>query len=413
MILKGLSRRPKASVLVLFLVSVFSLVVRAQPKLEPIPPNLKIAEQDESPILLTPMGVHDFGNGYKHLQYTAHNTGSKIVWGFVLTGLEQANKSTIILGTAIQPNAKQNLGARLIKTNEASPQVVGIDLVLFRDGTHWGPGSVDESELLRGIFVGQRAVVSEVRQILNRNDDAALREHLTREPYLLDPARIETKTKRGEGFTKGYGAGIINLRRDLLGRGDLKGIPFRISEMEENLGLAAPLKDGRKQISRDYWFNEPIKIEGMFRGDKPVEVDEKFSSDLDWLRGLRLRIKNNSGKSITHLSVGLDFPETTATGNIMLFPLKYGPHPASSRPPSEKVRAEVPILPDGTFEIVLDNIEFGALKKFVESRHPLDSLKRVNIRISGIYFSDGTAWNGSWLKQDPSDSRRWLPVAQR
>lgn len=394
-----------------FLVLAFAAAAAAQSKLEPPPANLKVAEQADRRVRLAVTGIRAFGTGYKHLQYAITNTSAKTVWGLVLTGLEQSDKPTIVLGGAIQPNATQNFGIPLINPNtEANEKIATVDFVLFRDGTFWGPDSAGESEAMRGIFEGQRAVVADAKRLLET--DAALRELLTKEPYLPELTGIENKTKRQQGFVRGYGAGVMKLRMDLNGRGDLKGVPSRIAEMEENLGLAPPANDHRRQISRSYWFDEPIKIESLFRGNKRLEVDEKFEADSEWLKGLTLRIRNNSGRNITYLSLALEFPETIATGNLMMFPVHYGFNPVSTKPTSAKVKAEVPILPDGSFDIVLGETEFGYLKKFVESRQSMDSLKRVDIRISMIHFSDGTGWNGSWMKQDPENPRRWLPISK-
>lgn len=390
----------------------FFPVAGAQPRSLPPPQNLQIADQPGSPIRITSNTVYDFGNGFKRLQYTVNNTSPKIVWGFVLAGLEEADKQpSIVLGAAIGPGAAQGLNGPITKPFEADPYVVSVDFVIFRDGSFWGPDSIGEGEYVKGIFDGQRAAVSDVNQIIERNDDTALRESLTREPFLADTSRIDTKTKRGWGFIKGYGMAMIGLRLDYLGRGDLQGIRPRISEMQINLGVAAASNDGRRQISRDYWFNEPIKIDRLFRGDQPVGVDERFSADSDWLKGLKVRIKNNSGKDISYISLDLEFPETLATGNVMIFSFSYGPQPIRKAEQYETIKGQKPVPAGGNVEMVLDDSMFGQLKKFLESRQALDSLARVKIRISMIYFTDDTAWGtGSFLTRDPNDPRRWNPV---
>ncbi|MCC6328214.1 MAG: hypothetical protein IT174_06845 [Acidobacteria bacterium] len=384
----------------------------AQPKSLPPPQNLQIADQPGCPIRLTPSAVSDFGNGFKRLQYTASNTGTKIVWGFVLAGLEEADKQpSMVLRAAIGPGTGRGFNGPIPRSAEADPYVVSVDFVIFRDGTFWGPDSTGEADYVKGIFEGERAAVADVKRILERNDDAALREALTRDPLLADSARIDTKTKRGRGFTKGFGVVMIGLRLDYLGRGDLQGISSRLSELEISLGLAVPSNDGRRQISRDYWFNEPIKIDGLFRGDKPVAVDERFLADSDWLKGLRVRIKNNAGKDISYISLDLEFPETIATGNVMLFPFSYGPHPIRKTTQDDSVKEQGPVPAGSHVEMVVDDVVFNRLKGFLESRQPLDSVTRVKIRISMIHFTDGTAWGtGSFLKPDPNDPRRWNPV---
>jgi len=398
-------------VLASLFVLVSSLAAIAQLRLEPPPANLKAAEQAGSPIGLTFNSVNDLGNDFKHLNYTVVNNSPRTIWGLVLTGIEGEDKPTLNVGAVLQPNEKRNFGTRLVITNNGSPQMVAVDFVLFRDGTFWGPDTAGEGEGLRGINEGQRAVITDVRTLLASNDATALRKLLTMEPHIPERYRMENRTKRQHGFIRGYGFGIMGLRLDLLGRGDLKGIPYRIAEMEENLGLATPpANDRRRQISRHYAFFEPVRIEEIFLGDKRVEVDEKFWADSDWLAGLRFLIKNNAGKNIVYSALSLEFPETTATGNIMVSAISYGRRPGSTIPIKDESITQTPVAAGDSFEMVLGEKGFGQLVKFLGSRHSLNDLRRVNIRISMIYFDDGTAWNGQFLKQDPNNPDRWIPI---
>lgn len=384
----------------------------AQWKSLPPPQNLQIADQPGSPIRLTlaPFPISAMGSNVFN---TPQATRALKLFGDLClpASKRRTSRPSMVFRAAIGPGTGRGFNGPIPRSAEAGPYVVSVDFVIFRDGTFWGPDSTGEADYVKGIFEGERAAVADVKRILERNDEAAMREALTSEPLLADSARIDTNTKRGRGFTKGYGVVMIGLRLDYLGRGDLQGIPSRISELEIGLGLSAPPNDGRRQISRDYWFNETIKINGLFRGDKPVAVDERFLADSDWLRGLRVRIKNNAGKDISYISLDLEFPETIATGNIMLFPFSYGPHPIGKTTQDDSVKAQRPVPTGNHVEMVVDDVVFGRLKGFLESQQPLDRVTRVKIRISMIQFTDGTAWGtGSSLKPDPNDPRRWNPV---
>ncbi|MBK9155925.1 MAG: hypothetical protein IPM25_17230 [Chloracidobacterium sp.] len=238
-----------------------------------------------------------------------------------------------------------------------------------------------------------------------------MRMFLTREPYLIDYTPHEQRTTRQHAFFRGYGAGMSALRLEMHGRGDLEGIPFRVAEMEQNLGLVPVQKSdtSQRQISRSYWFFEPVKIESVYLQDKPIEIDKKFAAGPDWLNGLRVRIKNTSGKRITYLSLGLEFPETASTGAMVTSTMNYG-MPAHRKVPG--IPDLLSATPDSVLELELADKEFAGILRILESRIPLSDLTRVNIRISMIHYDDNTGWAGHPLIQDPADPTRWLPSAK-
>jgi hypothetical protein len=92
----------------------------------------------------------------------------------------------------------------------------------------------------------------------------------------------------------------------------------------------------------------------------------------------------------------------------MMFPLRYGKHPTILQLGRDEER---PVDPGQYFQIRLDEKGLIELKRFIESRQPLNSLTRVNIGLEGVYYSDGTMWSGGHLRrQDPTDPTRWIPI---
>src|SRR5439155_11237988 len=108
------------------------------------------------------------------------------------------------------------------------------------------------------------------KKLAEQKDDKALTRLLTTEPYLREMANVENKTKRQQGFVRAYGAGVWNCRKDFQARGDLKGIPGLIADMESELGLVIVRNTNIRRVGREYWQNEPIKFLGLTRGDRSI-----------------------------------------------------------------------------------------------------------------------------------------------
>lgn len=157
-----------------------------------------------------------------------------------------------------------------------------------------------------------------------------------------------------------------------------------------------------RQLSFD---NEPVEMVSIGNSRKRLKLDEKFTQETDWLKDLSVEIRNTSDKNIVYFEVGLDFPETKDSGNKMSFPIRYGVSPLS------KVRndKEQLIKSGESITLRLTSEKYEVLKSFIETRHLLDSLSKVDLRISFILFDDGTAWGGgNFLRSDPNDKRKFI-----
>lgn len=164
-----------------------------------------------------------------------------------------------------------------------------------------------------------------------------------------------------------------------------------------------------RKIKKLTFDNEPVDVISLKNSQRVLDLDKKFTQNIDWLKDLTIKFKNKSDKAITYFKVELDFPETKASGNIMAFPLSYGFSPAASVK-NKKVDA---IKPEEDFELTLDDKKLESLKEFIEKRHPLDSLSEIDLRIVFILFDDGTGWSsGSMMRPDPNNSNKFIPINQ-
>lgn len=162
-----------------------------------------------------------------------------------------------------------------------------------------------------------------------------------------------------------------------------------------------------KQVNKLTFENEPIEVLNVKNKQTSWQLGETFVQKSDWLKDFSIVFKNNSAKSISYLKIDLDFPETKTTGNIMAYPLSYGSNSAIS----VKNEKDTPIKSGENVELILTETNFEALKKFIETRHPLDSLTKMDIRIVFILFDDGTAWSsGSFMRPDPNNPKKFIPI---
>ena len=162
-----------------------------------------------------------------------------------------------------------------------------------------------------------------------------------------------------------------------------------------------------KEVNKLTFENEPVEVISIGNNRSLFQFGEKFTQKSDWLKDFTIKFKNKSDKAITYLKIELDFPETKSSGNIMAFPLSYGISPISSA----KNDKEKPIQSGDDVELILSDTKFEALKTFIETRHPLNSLSKVDIRIVFILFDDGTAWSsGNFMRPDPNNPKKFIPI---
>lgn len=96
-----------------------------------------------------------------------------------------------------------------------------------------------------------------------------------------------------------------------------------------NFTSAKTNQEADKIIQKEDEYAPPVKI--ILVGSKIgiIETDTKIAADDDWLRGLAVRVRNDSDKPVSSVSVYLQFcrPENQAQQPDFIAPLEYGPRP--------------------------------------------------------------------------------------
>ena len=153
---------------------------------------------------------------------------------------------------------------------------------------------------------------------------------------------------------------------------------------------------------------EPVAITIKHRG-QPINPNEEFDGDSDWLKDVTLKLTNKSDKTITFVQIHLVFPETATAekSSTGLHRIELGIYPdfPSNRPP-------MVLRPGDSTEVTLAN-EYTEIKRLVEQRVPIDKINQVTLRLQTALFDDGTKFfAGVLYRRDPNIPGRWNPIQQ-
>lgn len=382
----------------------------------PPPDFVRPSVQPDSPLELTIDEGREYGGNFQPVNYSIRNTSDKSIRAVIVTGFPKEPNHVTLLGSLRPGSSRALLYGDLSSRKQGQIITLLVEFVLFTDGSKWGSDRSGESAFLYGLIAGQERFYRQIKKVLDSNDQEALSRFLSQPvqlPEFGNPNEpIGKRTRNQDGFARGYQYWRNSLAFDSKNRGDLQAVPSKVADLGRDLGLISEPPFGVRRISRTAEMNEPIKFVGMRLDNKPIAFDENFSVASNWLQGLSLRVKNDSGKTIEYFSITLDFPETTETGSMIGGSIQYGQFLLNSTTIGNK--AEGSVGAGETFEMVLNEKHYVNLKNSIDSRQPFDNLTRVNIRISSIYFDDGTKWgSGQYFKQDPEDPKRWIPADKK
>ena len=391
-----------------FVSGIWAGLAFGQIKRIPPPHFISVAEQPDSPVVLTLLEGFEPSPNWNPVNYSVQNVSKKPIRSLVITGFPKDPNHSFGVG-GLKPGASRSLsyGNISARKNDETFTLV-VDYVLFTDGTHWGADKAKESEFIHGFLDGQKRIYQDIKKLIEANDEEALTAFLVTPRNIPELSPPGGRSRRDWGWAHGYTYWYHTLGFDFRGRGDLKGILSKVADLERELGLETQKSAGVRRISRAFIFNEPIKLIRLQLARREIAFDEDYVAATDWLKGLSIKIHNDSKRTIVHVLLSLDFVETAMSGNPMIYHLRYGTHPdfpITYRP------GENAVLPDQTFEIGLDEKQFVSLKRFLDTRHPFDRLTRVNVSIVSVVFEDGATWSGGqYQKRDPNDPKRWIPI---
>jgi hypothetical protein len=150
----------------------------------------------------------------------------------------------------------------------------------------------------------------------------------------------------------------------------------------------------------------PLAVSNLQVDDKDIAFGQKFAAGDEWVRGLTFDVKNVTNKVITHIYLVLRV--TSPNGKIGLGPLFYfGVDPAHP-----EMKATVLLKPDEVVHVTYTDKMYKNFKGLLDFIS-LPSVTNAELVIESVLCADGEMYrNGSILRRDPNDPKRWLPISR-
>ncbi|HKS29094.1 MAG TPA: hypothetical protein VJS44_14800 [Pyrinomonadaceae bacterium] len=160
-------------------------------------------------------------------------------------------------------------------------------------------------------------------------------------------------------------------------------------------------------------YNPPVKITLVKSKIGVIETDKKISAGDDWLKGLTIRVRNDSDKVVTGVILDIQFrrPANQTKELDLHAPVQYGRNPIA--PPDEEfpVKDEL-ILPGQTKDITVSDREYDELRSILDSLNYPASINSIKLKVQIIGFQDDTYWgDGTVFRRDPYNPGKWIPSA--
>lgn len=136
---------------------------------------------------------------------------------------------------------------------------------------------------------------------------------------------------------------------------------------------------------------EAVEIAGFTVEGMPVTLGEPFAASDEWLKSLRVRLRNISGQTISMAQMTFVLPGSRRGEEAMLgFTLRY--------------RLE-PIQPGEEFELTLSGEDYEKLRARIAERKEAAIINRLFITVTSVRFADGTSWGSGCIRAiDPKNS---------
>jgi hypothetical protein len=137
-------------------------------------------------------------------------------------------------------------------------------------------------------------------------------------------------------------------------------------------------------------LNEPVSVVRMaFRAPSDVSPATKGGQRPTGISDVIVEIVNRSARPVSFVRYGLQPPDECPGWSHPL--TRYIWYGRTTTPPEEQARAEPPIAPGASREIVIPGYELGSIRSRMQKSRCRLSLK-TRLVIENVAFSDGTGW---------------------
>lgn len=165
-----------------------------------------------------------------------------------------------------------------------------------------------------------------------------------------------------------------------------------------------------KLIKKEEFDKPPVKIALVKSKIGELATDKKISAGDDWLKGLTIRVRNDSDKPVNCVVMDIQFrrPEDQSGELDLLDRIQYGRDPFGPSGQEFLPEGEL-IFPKQTRDIPLTDEDYDAFRKMLDDLKYPAAIKEVILRVRRVCFSDGTAWDsGNIFRRDPNNPGKWI-----
>lgn len=159
-----------------------------------------------------------------------------------------------------------------------------------------------------------------------------------------------------------------------------------------------------RQIEKKNTRNEPIELINSEVGNKVSNTENQVLADKDWLRNLKLNLKNISNKRIVYIEVELEIEPVGKMQHPLRLPIKFGKLPSLTN--INDANSEV-IRQNEYIKVSLKPYILDSLVQFMQ-KNEIAEIERVKVFFEFVVFDDGTAWSkGQQMRRNPTNGNQW------
>jgi hypothetical protein len=196
-------------------------------------------------------------------------------------------------------------------------------------------------------------------------------------------------------------------------------LPTFVFALWQPASTVAPQKS-QKVVQLRAFRDPPVEITLIKIKGSPVEPKRAFAADDNWLEGMTISVKNVFDKPIAYVSVMVSAylennngQRFTRNGNDIqaAVHLHYGSAP--SRPGEPVPPYTPPLQPGASLNLTFSERSRDELKSLLTEWDASTDVKEITVRLNEVFFEgdSDTMWsNGSMLRRDPINPRRFRPI---